>query len=67
VRCARAFECQIEIVKDASSYSAKSILSVLTANLQRGTTFTLRATGHDAQQALEQLSALVETLATADP
>jgi phosphotransferase system HPr-like phosphotransfer protein len=42
-------------------------LSVLTANLQRGTTFTLRATGHDAQQALEQLSALVETLATADP
>ena len=67
VRCARAFECQIEIVKDASSYSAKSILSVLTANLQRGTTFTLRATGHDAQRALEQLSALVETLATADP
>lgn len=67
VRCARAFQCQIEIVKDASSYSAKSILSVLTANLQRGTTFTLRATGHDAQQALEQLSALVETLAQTEP
>jgi phosphotransferase system HPr (HPr) family protein len=67
VRCARTFQCQIEIVKDASSYSAKSILSVLTANLQRGTTFTLRATGHDALKALERLSALVDNLASAGP
>jgi trehalose 6-phosphate synthase len=66
VRCARAFQCQIDIVKDASTYSAKSILSVLTANLQRGSTFTLRATGHDAREALEQLSTLVETFAEAE-
>jgi phosphotransferase system HPr (HPr) family protein len=66
VRCARAFQCQIEIVKDASTYSAKSILSVLTANLQRGSTFTLRATGHDAREALAQLSTLVETFAEAE-
>jgi trehalose 6-phosphate synthase len=67
VRCARQFECSIEIVKEGQSYSAKSILSVLTANLNRGTTFLLRSRGIDATEAMAQLGELLERLYKEDP
>ncbi len=59
VRCAREFECDIDIVKEGATFPAKSILSVLTANLNRGTIFTLRAEGSDADQAVESIRALL--------
>ncbi|MES2569402.1 MAG: HPr family phosphocarrier protein [Verrucomicrobiota bacterium] len=60
VRCARGFQSEIEIVKSGAAFSAKSILSVLTANLNRDTRFTLRASGSDARSAVEQLGRLLE-------
>ena len=59
VRCAREFDCQIEIVREDSSFSAKSILEVLTANLNHGATFILRATGSDATAAIARLREVI--------
>lgn len=59
VRCAREFAGTIEIVKDDETYSAKSILAVLTANLNQGSRFLLRAHGKGAAKAVEQISALL--------
>ncbi|MDB6155882.1 MAG: hypothetical protein JWL90_4335 [Chthoniobacteraceae bacterium] len=61
VQCARSFQCEIEIVREGVTYSAKSILSVLTANLDYGTAFTLRASGPDAAAAAEQLRQVLES------
>ncbi|MDB6172641.1 MAG: hypothetical protein JWL59_1952 [Chthoniobacteraceae bacterium] len=61
VQCARGFQCEIEIVREGVSYSAKSILSVLTANLDYGAAFTLRASGPDATAAAEQLRQVLES------
>jgi phosphocarrier protein len=59
VRCAREFAGTIEIVKDDETYSAKSILAVLTANLNEGSRFLLRAHGKGAAKAVEQIAALL--------
>jgi trehalose 6-phosphate synthase len=59
VRCAREFSGTIEIVKDSETYSAKSILAVLTANLNEGSTFVLRAHGKGAAEVIEQIAALL--------
>lgn len=66
VRCAREFESIIEIIKEGESYPAKSILSVLSANLNRGSTFVLRVTGRDAAAAVERLEELLTELAKED-
>jgi phosphotransferase system HPr (HPr) family protein len=59
VRCAREFESEIEILTGPNTYTAKSILSVMIANLDCGTKFTLRVTGSDAQEAVDRIRALV--------
>jgi trehalose 6-phosphate synthase len=59
VRCAREFAGTIEIVKEDEIYSAKSILAVLTANLNEGSTFILRADGKGAAEVVEQIAALL--------
>jgi trehalose 6-phosphate synthase len=59
VRCAREFAGTIEIVKEGETYSAKSILAVLTANLNEGSTFVLRAEGKGAERVIEEIAALL--------
>jgi phosphotransferase system HPr (HPr) family protein len=59
VRCAREFGCEMEIEKDGEIFPAKSILAVLSAGLDQGTTFTLRARGADARAAAERLRELL--------
>jgi phosphocarrier protein HPr len=59
VRCARKFKSTIHILKDDEEYSASSILDVLTANLDCGSTMILRADGLDAAQAIGELSELL--------
>jgi phosphotransferase system HPr (HPr) family protein len=49
----------MEIEKDGELFPAKSILAVLSAGLDKGTTFTLRARGPDARSATERLRELV--------
>jgi trehalose 6-phosphate synthase len=62
VRCAREFACDMEIEKDGEIFPAKSILAVLSAGLDQGTTFILRARGSDAKVAAERIRELLDQL-----
>ena len=59
VRCAREFDGEIDIVRDGESFSAKSIMAILTANLNCGTKFILRASGPGAERMVQQLRELL--------
>jgi phosphotransferase system HPr-like phosphotransfer protein len=48
-----------KILKDGESFPANSIMAVLTANLNCGTKFPLRATGPAAETAVQRLRDLV--------
>jgi trehalose 6-phosphate synthase len=67
VRCAREFESSVEIVKEGQTFSAKSILAVLTANLNTGSSFILRAEGVDAPDAITRIAELLLELNKDDP
>lgn len=60
VQMASKFESKIEVVKDAETVDAKSILSVLTLAAVQGTRMEIRATGSDANEAIESLVDLFE-------
>lgn len=57
-RAAGQFQSQVEIVKDGQSIDCKSIMSILTLGARQGTQLNLRASGVDAQKAVEVLSEL---------
>ena len=59
VRAARKFESTVTLFKGGETYSATSILDVLTANLDCGAMFVLQAEGPDAEAAFEKLSELL--------
>ena len=60
VRLAQQFEAEIFVSKGEQSVDGKSILSILTLGATRGTELTIRAEGTDAEEAVCQLSKLVE-------
>src|SRR4051812_7578313 len=60
VKLAASFPCQIEIVKGNEVINGKSILDLLTLGAGNGTTLTLRASGANAEAAVEALAKLVE-------
>ncbi|MEI6351470.1 MAG: HPr family phosphocarrier protein [Verrucomicrobiota bacterium] len=60
VRAVRTFKCTVCIVKNGDTYSGASILDVLSANLDCGSSMLLRAEGSDAESALERLCFLLE-------
>lgn len=59
VKLANRFESRIELVKDSERVDGKSILSILTLAAVEGTTLSIEATGHDAEQALDALVELI--------
>src|SRR5438093_10945330 len=59
VRCAQTFRSEIRIRKNGEVFSARSILDVLTANLDCGATMILEAEGPDAGPALDRLGELL--------
>lgn len=59
VRCTRKFKSTVTIKKDGEIFSAASILDVLSANLDCGSTMLLEADGPDAETALQHLSRLL--------
>ena len=59
VRAVQEFNCDVFIVKGDNTFSADSIMEVLTANLDRGLRITLEAIGPDAAKALDRLEALL--------
>ena len=64
VRCARSCECELRIRKDGDEYDARSIMAVLTANLNCGDRFVLCAEGPRAAEAIEAMRALVNSFRT---
>ena len=60
VRCARSFKSTVVIKKNDETFSAASILDVLSANLDCGSTMVLEADGPDAEIALQRLCQLLE-------
>ena len=59
VRCARTFKSSVMIKKNDETFSATSILDVLSANLDCGSAFVIEANGPDAEAALERLGQLL--------
>ena len=59
-KAAAQFECEIELEKDGQAIDCKSIMSLLTLCAQQGTQLQLRASGQDAQQAVDLLTQLFE-------
>lgn len=66
VRCVQTFQSRIMLIKDGETFSAASILDVLSANLDHGATMTLDADGPDAEAALERLAQLMHELSKHD-
>ena len=59
VKLATSFVCSIEIEKDGMSINAKSIMGVMMLAAECGSVIRLKATGADAEAAVEALVALV--------
>jgi phosphocarrier protein HPr len=59
VRAANVFRSEIWIIKGEERFSAKSIIEVLTANLNYGNTAIIEAEGPDSESAIAGLAKLV--------
>lgn len=59
VKAASRFKADITICRDDLEVNGKSIMGVMMLAAEYGATITLRATGPDADDALEALSTLV--------
>lgn len=60
-REARKWSSRIELVNDAQRADGKSILELLTLAAEAGTRLVVEATGPDAREAVEAISALFES------
>ena len=59
VKLASRFACEIEVGKDGLHVNAKSIMGVLMLAAEKGSAIHIRCEGDDAEQALDELAALV--------
>jgi len=60
MKLAMTFQANVEILKGNETINGKSILDLLTLGAGNGTTLTLRASGPDAQAAVEALAQFIE-------
>jgi len=58
---AKQYECAISLLRDGTTdeVDAKSILGILTLGAEKGQTLRIRASGEDAEQALNALTQLI--------
>ena len=61
VQLANKYESNIEVIKGNLVVDGKSVTSMLTLNAAKGTSLVIRATGPDADKAVKELAALVES------
>jgi len=61
VRLAASFKSDIELSKDGMDVNGKSIMGVMMLAAECGSDIRIRATGEDAEQAVDALAALVES------
>lgn len=62
VQKANQFKSDIHIIKDSKDISAKSIMGVMSLGVGQGTEILITAQGEDAQQAVDALVELIESL-----
>lgn len=60
VKLANKFRSEVSVRKDDLEVNGKSIMGVMMLAAELGSEITIRATGEDAEAAVEQLIALVE-------
>ena len=60
VRMASTFESAIELERDGQTVNGKSIMGVMMLSAECGATVTIRATGRDAEAAVDALHRLVD-------
>lgn len=60
VRLAESYECQITVTKDDMHVGGDSIMGLLMLSGSKGTSITIQTIGDGAEEALAELSALVE-------
>lgn len=60
IREAVKHACDVTVIKDGRSYNAKSIMSVLSMNADRGDELTIRAQGDDEEACVKALVDLIE-------
>ncbi len=58
-RTAAGFKAEIEVVMDNTTANAKSVLGLMSLGAAKGVSFTIRAQGPDAREAIEALAKLV--------
>jgi phosphocarrier protein len=61
-KAAARFSSTVTVVKAGAEANAKSVLSVLKLDIQKGDSVTIRAEGQDEDEALTELVKLVEDL-----
>ena len=59
-KTASRFEADVEVEKDGNVVSGKSIMALMTLEAVCGTTLRVSASGPQAQEALDELDALVQ-------
>ena len=59
-KVASRFDADIEVEKDGNVVSGKSIMALMTLEAVCGTTLKVSATGAQAEEALDELAALVQ-------
>jgi phosphocarrier protein len=60
VKLSSKFEADITLHKDGQAVNGKSILGIMTLAAGKGTQLMLTVSGKDADQALEELTALID-------
>ncbi|MDQ3662109.1 MAG: HPr family phosphocarrier protein [Actinomycetota bacterium] len=61
-KAAAGFSADVTVAKGKEKANAKSIMSVLKLDVKKGDSVTVTADGDDAEEALEELVALLESL-----
>ncbi len=61
VKTASRFDSDITVEKDGNTVSGKSIMGLMTLEASLGSKLTVRAEGTDAEEALKELQALIQS------
>ncbi len=61
VETAKKFKSDIAILHDGQEVDGKSIISILTLGIGQSAKITIKATGKDAQKAVDELVTLIKT------
>lgn len=62
VKTAKKFDCKISITKSDNTFSAKSLLKLMKANITKGDKITVSCDGTDETEAIKELILCLDSL-----